>query len=500
MNTETKTISDLNILNEENKNLLTIFQIFNKTKTKGGRVILENFFKSPKSKISEIYEIQRSLKLMIKNIDKWKLLYNFFNDSELELIYNYLNINIELVEPHTNIISNWINSFYFKTFDKSSSIIIENGVNSTVSFLKKSKEFFDYIEEFANETYLQNLLLKIKNLFSNQYISKILNSSIKANNLCYYDYIIRVNLISSIKSLLVIIYELDSYISLSEVIKKYDLVFPVFVKQDLPYLELNGLYNLFINNPVPNDIIIDKKNFLFITGPNMAGKSTFLKSIGVCIYLAHLGLGVPAKSMKLTTFDSLFSLINVEENIKLGYSYFFSEVLRFREIKENILENRKNFIIIDEPFKGTNIKDAYDCTKKIIEYFLNFKNSVFIISSHIVELTDELSKYENIQFCSFRVEIDSYKIKYDYKLKEGICNQRLGMILLENEAFSNKREDVSKLQKVNNKNSLTENEFDFEKMNNISNNEEEIINEEDKIRLINKKIEYLERLYWWKSD
>ena len=117
---------------------------------------------------------------------------------------------------------------------------------------------------------------------------------------------------------------LDAWYSMAVAMKTYQLSFPEFVEQDSPLVQAKGLYHIMIPRPVPYDLEMDPAhNFLFLTGANMAGKSTLIKSVGAAVFLAHIGMGVPAQHMRLTLFDGLLSNINVMDNIAKGESYFF---------------------------------------------------------------------------------------------------------------------------------------------------------------------------------
>ncbi len=167
----------------------------------------------------------------------------------------------------------------------------------------------------------------------------------------------------------------------------------------------------------------------------MSGKTTFLKTIGLCTYLAHCGFGVPAKSMKLCFFDRLMTIVNTEENITKSQSYFMSEVKRVKEIVKNIVSGKKCLILMDELFKGTNFQDAYETTLAVVKRMLNIKTSIFIFSTHIFEISDAIKEYSNVLFKCFDVKIEKNKIKYNYLLKDGISKDRLGMKILENEGI-----------------------------------------------------------------
>lgn len=124
---------------------------------------------------------------------------------------------------------------------------------------------------------------------------------------------------------------LDAYYSMAMACKKFNFCFPEVMKTPSPFIEAKNLYHLLVNTPVAYDVLLNRQgNFLFLTGANMAGKSTFIKAVGVSVYLAHAGMGVPAERFGLSLFDGLLSNIQVEDNIARGESYFFNEVQRIK--------------------------------------------------------------------------------------------------------------------------------------------------------------------------
>src|SRR5206468_4515596 len=128
---------------------------------------------------------------------------------------------------------------------------------------------------------------------------------------------------------------------------KYDFSFPQFTQNIVPHFEAKQLYHPLLTTPVAYDIILTpQENFLFLTGANMAGKSTFIKAVGVGVYLAHIGMGVPAEKLELSLFDGLLSNIQVEDNISRGESYFFNEVQRVKKTIDKINDGRNWLILI----------------------------------------------------------------------------------------------------------------------------------------------------------
>ena len=165
----------------------------------------------------------------------------------------------------------------------------------------------------------------------------------------------------------------------------------------------------------------------------MAGKSTYIKAVGIAVYLAHAGMGVPAKHMRLSVMDGMLSNINVIDNVAKGESYFFNEVQRIKATIGKVNNGKKWLILIDELFKGTNIQDAMKCSIAVIEGLLKVQQSLFILSTHLYEISDELKQYDNIVFNYFKTEVADGKLSFNYQLKEGISNDRLGYLILKNE-------------------------------------------------------------------
>ena len=146
-----------------------------------------------------------------------------------------------------------------------------------------------------------------------------------------------------------------------------------------------------------------------------------------------MGMGVPAKSMELSLFDGLLSNINVVDNVVKGESYFFNEVQRIKNTILKINDGRKWLILIDELFKGTNVQDAMKCSTVVIEGLIKIKSSLFILSTHLYEIGEILKNYSNIDFKYFETNVEGEQLSFNYNLKDGISNDRLGYLILKRE-------------------------------------------------------------------
>ena len=250
----------------------------------------------------------------------------------------------------------------------------------------------------------------------------------------YFGYHIRNRYKNDTVELLEIFGRLDAWYSMALAMKNFDLRFPEFIELDKPTVNAKGLYHLLLKHPVSYDLELNPDhNFLFLTGANMAGKSTLIKSVGSAVFLAHLGMGVPAQQMTLTLFDGLLTNINVVDNIAKGESYFFNEVQRVKNTVEKINNGKKWLVLIDELFKGTNVQDAMKCSLTVIKGLIKIKNSLFILSTHLYEIGEELKQYPNISFRYFETTANDDQLEFSYQLKEGISNDRLGYLILKRE-------------------------------------------------------------------
>ena len=125
--------------------------------------------------------------------------------------------------------------------------------------------------------------------------------------------------------------------------------------------------------------------------------------------------------------------INLSDHLSEGYSHFYAEVRRVKQVAKTISASKNIIVIFDELFRGTNVKDAYDASLAIITAFSKIRNSFFIVSTHITEVAKELEQHENIGFYYLETKMVSGKPVFSYQLKKGITEERMGMWIVENE-------------------------------------------------------------------
>jgi DNA mismatch repair ATPase MutS len=282
--------------------------------------------------------------------------------------------------------------------------------------------------------YLQYIGESIRWTEFSRIITMNVKKRLKPMNIERLDYAFRFFEYDRLKSLLKIVYQIDAFQSVADTMSDCNLIFPEISEKK--EVKITGLYHPFVKDAVANDVRLDEdSNLFFVTGANMAGKSTFLKAFGVAVYLAHLGFPVMAASMRTGVFNGLFSTINIADNLNKGYSHFYSEVLRVKDVAEEINRTGNLIVIFDELFRGTNVKDAFDASLAIISAFAKVRDSMFLISTHIMEVATQLQTIGNIRFGYFHTTINGKIPVYSYSLREGVTEERLGMLIIENEGI-----------------------------------------------------------------
>jgi DNA mismatch repair ATPase MutS len=250
-------------------------------------------------------------------------------------------------------------------------------------------------------------------------------------------------MIANVRKLVTIYGQLDAWYAMAFANHTLKLSTPDFIEQFEPSINAKGLRHIMLAEPVAYDLTMDKNaNFIFLTGANMAGKSTLIKAIGLSVYLSHLGMGVPAKQMQLTLFDGILTNINVEDNLVKGESYFFNEVKRIRETIIKITNGKRWLVLIDEIFKGTNIQDAMKCSTAVIKGLIKMHNGLFILSTHLYEIGEELKTLPSISFKYFETQLINNELFFSYQLKDGISQDRIGYLILQKEGVTKLLDDI----------------------------------------------------------
>ncbi len=184
------------------------------------------------------------------------------------------------------------------------------------------------------------------------------------------------------------------------------------------------------NKRVDNDISIHKKGeLMLITGSNMAGKSTYLRSIGINVVLAMAGAPVCTETFSLSPVQ-LISSMRIADNLEESTSTFYAELKKLKAVIDRVNNNEKIFILLDEILRGTNSLDRHTGSVALVKQLIRHEAAA-IIATHDVELAKLKTAFsENILNYHFDVQVNNDELYFDYRLKEGICTSLNASILM----------------------------------------------------------------------
>ncbi|MGN6418537.1 MAG: MutS-related protein [Pseudobacter sp.] len=430
--TDKQTLDDLNILGKYKQN--SIFSLFNATKTRDGERLLDQLFTFPLTDA--------------KTINERSALYGFFSRQELQFPVSAAQF-IKMEEFVKD-----------RPFDSALQLTLRGTRRQALSLLGVKKEMelaaeglfgtltvFDAVRNFLQAPWAKDAppvigaMVEEALLILSDPMLKSSNIGKKADAVSWklllkYEVLLFNKMNRSISRLLGILYELDVYISVGNTAKRIGLSFATAIAEG-GELSMKNAFHPAIPNAKGNDIsFTQQRNFMFLTGANMAGKSTIMKTTGVCVYLAHMGFPVPARDMRFTPMEGIYTSINVADNLNMGYSHFYAEVLRVKHIATQVAAQKRLFVMFDELFKGTNVKDAYDATLAFSQAFHAFNRCIFIISTHIVEVGVALGEsHTTTQFKYMPTVMDGNTPVYTYSIANGISDDRHGMVIIRQEGI-----------------------------------------------------------------
>ncbi|TKC65463.1 DNA mismatch repair protein [Pedobacter hiemivivus] len=429
--TDKQTLDDLNLLGKYKNN--SVINLFNLTRTAGAEHLLESMFQQPLTSVA--------------NINRRSQIFQYFQSKKLDFPFetealsateNYLS-----GASASNILmaagQNARRKLLYYMGLRVEHDLIANGLLTAIKMLASIGGFISGLLQQDSQSPFAAELQKANLIFNGNKL-KWLESVNIAGPLSFFqtvrcDYLLRTTLRDEIEVILELVHAMDVFIAVTDVSRAKGFSYALALPAEKDVLHIEAGFHPCLEKAVPNTADLDAdNNVIFLTGANMAGKSTFMKSFGISVYLAHMGFPVPAKSMTFSVKDGIYTSINVPDDLNMGYSHFYAEVLRVKKIAEEVSAPKSLVVIFDELFKGTNVKDAYDATLAVSEVFAEHRNCFFIISTHIVEVGEVLGqRSDNIRFIYMPTEMNGKIPVYTYRAKQGISSDRHGMMIIENE-------------------------------------------------------------------
>lgn len=472
INPEHKFSYDLDIFGDN-----SVFQSINRTCTRTGKKLLADWFINPLAISETIFQRQKTVNYLESLFD-WKL--NFLTLGNLYKTDNDVDDDLNQLKENTQYFYN--NKFYNIlrfVFPSLTVLMLFFCILKILPFslfwilyffqfgiiglnLKKSNEIHQKISKKINLFYKYELLLKeIEVLDSETELIKNLKNKIRTENITasakikklknlakgfdnrlnlaftligqgiflwdlQYDIEIekwQAENIENIDNWIDTISEIDALVSLSV----FSFNNPEYC---FPELDSDNKFSMFLKGAghplipkekvIRNDFSIEKQSFItIVTGANMAGKSTFLRTVGVNLILAMIGSKVCAEQMKFSKIE-LFTSIRANDSLQKNESYFFAEIKRLKLIIEEMKSGKNLFVIIDEMLRGTNSKDKHMGSESMIKRLISLK-AVGIIATHDINLGKLQDEFpENVENKRFEVDIIDDELFFDYKIKDGI--------------------------------------------------------------------------------
>jgi len=457
----------------------SFFQFINRTVTKDGKSLLANTL--TENKIEGIVEKQLVVKELSQKT-KWRQHFNAI--ASLVTVKNTTGFIADWIGDYTSVLPSFL-SVLTKVFSVVSVVLISLVAFGVVSFsyitiwfflglfitgryLKKTsslysetdkvretfKQYHELLNEIENEGFESKTLKEKQEIIKSE--DKKASSIFKSFSKILDAFDQRNNILIAVVGNGLFLTEINNACSVEKWISSYKHTVEKWFEVVAFFDANNSLGNLVFNHPnyifpeitseknvvfatnlghplltsekrVDNNFSIKKEEFFIVTGANMAGKSTFLRTVSLSIVMANCGLPVCAESFVYAPIKLITSM-RTSDSLTEDESYFYSELKRLKFIVDEIT-TEDYFIILDEILKGTNSKDKAIGSKKFVEKLTKSK-STGIIATHDVSLCDLENEFSGIKNYYFDAEIINDELHFDYTFKKGICKNMNASFLL----------------------------------------------------------------------
>lgn len=429
MRTDSTTLQDISIFHPNEKD--SLFHLLDFTRTEGGREELRRLFHHPHDSISSIKSTQQLLGALSTQLEQWP---PEITNGTMLVVEKLMDYPLDPIDEHPLS----LNNFFYRWLHAGDYSMLRFSVTHLGDLCRGLTRIAALVAPLEDMEGLRYLLKRLKLLLEKEPIKKLAARDplrpFGQQETLYYGRELRGPHKNDVLELMQIYHRFDAWYSMATAMMKFNCQLPEWVDTDKPVFDATGLYHLMVPSPVTYNLTLDEEHhFLFLTGANMAGKSTLIKAVGAAVYLSHLGMGVPAQKLRISLFDGICSNGQVADNIARGESYFFNEVQRIRHTIETINDGQKWLVLMDEIFKGTNVEDAMKCSLTVIEGLLGRRGSLFMLSTHLYEMAQSLQDKSGILFRYFETGIQNGELQFTYQLKEGVSNDRIGYLILTRE-------------------------------------------------------------------
>ena len=431
MHNDKTTLKDLSIFSAEPGG--GVFGLIDHTHTQAGRDALRQHIQHPPARPEQLQQMQDTIKFLCSHGDKWP---STISNGTLVMLEKFYEAADTVSAPPTGI-TRILSSFFQKLLNKNEYFFTQFSLSHLSDLFRGCITLTEMLQLDDVPELLKKELEQIKDELQHRLVEEIVATEKDAPyaviaRLCYEA---RRELKNRVQRLEQHYARLDAWQSMAKATVQHKWIFPELMARTPICFNAKGLYHPLLELPVAYDIdFSEAQNFLLLTGANMSGKTTFMRAIGVSALLAHLGMGVPAKSLSISFLQGIITSMQVEDDLMRGESYFFAEVQRMKLTAQQLLKPEAHLVLMDELFKGTNVHDAYECTRAVVEGLLHRPNHLMILSTHLYEVAQHFKERKEIQFAYFVTKMQqdgSYH--FTYELREGISDDRIGYRILQKE-------------------------------------------------------------------
>jgi DNA mismatch repair protein MutS len=431
MQNDKTTLKDLSIFPTDGSS--GVFALINRTTTQEGRDALQRHIQHPPATYEELMRLQDAVRFWCAHLDKWPTVISNGTLVMLDKFYE----SADNTAPPAGGIAGRLSQVLQKMFNKREYFFTKFSVSHLSDFLKGCTELAAMLQLPDLPQLMRQQLSAIQEELQHPLTERLLavTGSTSFSELQLLQYRSRRELKNITFRLIGIYARMDAWQSMARATKEHGWVFPELLPELPVTFEATGIWHPLLQQPIAYDMSFGtQRNFLLLTGANMSGKTTFLRALGVGSLLAHVGMGVPAQKLRTSFMHGIITNMHAEDNILKGESYFFAEVQRMKQIAARIGEERPHLALMDELFKGTNVHDAYECTKAVVDGLMHHPNHIMALSTHLYEVAQQFGTDNRILFAYFVTNISaSGSYQFTYQIKEGISNDRIGYLILQQE-------------------------------------------------------------------
>lgn len=430
MHNDKTTLKDLSIFMAESGG--GVFSLIDHTTTLAGRDMLRKHIYSPPDTHELLQQLQDSIRYLSGAQAVWPTV---ISNGTIVMLEKFFESADNTATPPAVGLA--LTGFLQKLFNRNEYFFTQFSISHLSDFLKGCTELAGMLSQQDLPPMLRTELQHMQDGLQHPLVQDLagISKNTSYTQLTRLSYRARRELKSTTFRLIAHYARLDAWHAMAVATQANGWIYPEVLPAIPVWYESKALYHPLLQTPVSYSIdFSNKSNFLLLTGANMSGKTTFMRALGVGALLAHLGMGVPAESMRISFLQGIITNMHVEDDLLRGESYFFAEVQRMKHTATQLLHEAPQLVLMDELFKGTNVHDAYECTRGVVEGLLQHPNHLMILSTHLYEVAQHFGSEAGIQFAHFITNMDDAGgYHFTYRLQPGISNDRIGYRILQKE-------------------------------------------------------------------